>query len=62
MASPVPIPEAAKGVPLIATNDPVKLVILNKPDCTFTQKIPGYVVVDMLFFSKLIKCWNENRK
>jgi len=62
MVSPVPIPEAARGVPLIATNDPIQLVILNKPDDHFTQRIQGNVVIDMWFFAKLIKCWNENKK
>ena len=58
--SPVPIPEAAKGVPVIATDEAIELGILDK-DGTFRQKVPGYVVVDPWFYDKLIAKWNEGR-
>lgn len=60
MVSPVPIPEAAKGAPVIATGEKIKLIVLDKPDIHFEQKITGYVVVDPWFYEKLIDCWNKN--
>ena len=57
--SPVPIPEAAKGIPMIATNDLVKLSVINKPDSVYLQNIGGYVVVDPWFFDLLLKAYNK---
>jgi len=62
MVSPIPIPEAARGVPLIATNEPVEMVILERVEDHFKQRVTGYVVVDPWFYQKLIECWNKNRK
>ena len=60
--SPVPIPEAAKGAPMIATNRKIKLAILNKPDAHFEQSIQGYVVVDPQFFGILIEAYKKSRE
>jgi len=57
-SSPVPIPEAAKGVPIIATNEKIHLAILNKPDMTFKRDIGMYVVVDPHFYALLIDAYN----
>jgi len=62
MVSPVPIPEAVLGTPLIATNEEIPLVVLNRPDDHYEQKITGYVVVDPWFYEKLIAAWNASRK
>lgn len=60
MVSPVPIPEAAKGCLMIGTNEKIPLIVLDKPDIMFEQKITGYVVVDPWFYGHLIECWNKN--
>lgn len=61
--SPVPIPEAAKGAPVIATNEKIEISTLSRPEIPLgRQKITGYVVVDPWFYDLLIKAWNESRK
>jgi len=62
MVSPRPIPEVSKGAPVIATNSPLPLVILNKPDMTFEKDVAGYVVVDPWFYDLLIKTYNNSEK
>lgn len=62
MMSPVPIPEAVRGTPLIATNKKVPLVILNKPDDKFEQNIGGYVVVDPFFYDLLMKNYKKRNQ
>lgn len=59
IATPLPIPEAARGVPLIATDEEIPLVILNEEDKIFKKKIGGYVVVDPNFYALLIKAYNS---
>jgi hypothetical protein len=56
--SPMPIPESAKGAPVIATNEPIKLSVLNKPELIFKQKVTGYVLVDPWTWEKLLEVWN----
>jgi hypothetical protein len=57
--SPVPIPEAVKGAPVIAENRKIRLAVMDRPDTTYTQKVTGYVLVDPWFYDKLIKNWNS---
>lgn len=57
--SPVPIPEAAKGAPIVATNAPIPLAIIDKPDATFKQNVGGYVLVDPWFYRLLIEAWDK---
>ena len=59
MVSPVPIPDAARGVVIIGTDDLIPLAILDQPTAKFKRSIAGYVVVDPWFYDKLIKQWNE---
>ena len=59
--SPRPIPEAAKGTPIIATNKRLPLAILNREDLEFQQNIGGYVVVDPHFYGLLIKTYKESK-
>jgi len=58
IASPIPIPEASRGTPMIATNDKIPLVIINEEDKVFHKNIGGYVVVDPHFYELLIKAYN----
>jgi len=58
--SPVPIPEASKGVPVIATDKPVPLGIWGKGE-KYEKSIPGYVVVDPHFYARLVERWNKGR-
>jgi len=58
---PTPIPEAVKGAPIIATNQKIKLAILNIPDKTFEKDIGGYVVVDQDFYKLLIESYKNDR-
>ena len=55
------IPEAVKGVPIVATNNKVKLTILNKPNIVFEKNIGGYVVVDQDFYKLLIESYKDVR-
>lgn len=57
MVSPVPIPEAVKGAPMVLTNKKILLTILNKPDITFEQNIGGYVLVDPWFYARLLEAY-----
>ena len=57
--SPVPIPEAAKGAVVVATNDKISVGIMDKPDRFYKQKVTGYVLVDPWFYKKLIDQWNK---
>ena len=57
--SPIPIPQAAKGVPVIAESEKVRLVVLDQPGAFYQEKITGYVVVDPWFYDELIKAWNK---
>lgn len=56
--SPRPIPEAAKGAPVIATNRELPLAILNLKDSHFSKNVGGYVLVDPWFYDLLIKTYN----
>lgn len=60
--SPVPIPEAAKGTPIIATNGKVRLAIIDKPDSIYEQRVTGYVLVDPWFYELLIEAYKEKHK
>ncbi len=61
--TPRPIPQAAKGLPIVAENDPINLQVLDKPDFgQFKQKVTGYVVIDPWTAQQLIECWNEHNK
>jgi hypothetical protein len=62
MVSPVPIPEAAKGAPVIATNEKIRLGVLKKPDAFYHQKVTGYVLVDPWFYEKLLDAYKKQRK
>lgn len=59
--SPVPIPEAAKGAPVVATNQKVKLSVLNRPDEIYEQKVTGYVLVDPWFYEKLVEAYKKSK-
>jgi hypothetical protein len=59
LVSPVPIPEAARGTPVVATAEPIDLAIINRPEDRFKQQVQGYVLVDPWFYDRLIKAWNE---
>ena len=58
ISSPVPIPEVAKGAPMIATNNKIPLAIINEPDKIFYKDVGGYVLVDPRFYEILIKTYN----
>jgi len=60
MVSPVPIPQAAQGAPMIATNKPIALVILNREGDLFKENIGGYVVVDPQFYGLLIEAYRKD--
>jgi hypothetical protein len=60
--SPVPIPEAAKGAPMVATNDKIPLAVLDRPDEHYSQRVAGYVLVDPWFYQRLIDTWNQRDK
>ena len=62
LVSPVPIPEAAKGAPMIATNDKIRLCIINREDEIYYQKVTGYVLVDPQFYGKLIEAYKKVNK
>jgi len=62
MVSPRPIPEAAKGTPVVATNEKIPLVILNRKDEHFKQNVGGYVLVDPWFYELLINVYNSKEK
>ena len=57
--SPVPIPDAAKGIVVIATNKPIPLSIMDSPELKFSRDVGGYVLVDPGFYGKLIDTWNN---
>ena len=57
--SHVPIPMAAKGVPVIATNDKIRLSILDKPDKLYFQKVTGYVLVDPWTWKEMVDFYND---
>jgi len=57
--SPVPIPEAAKGAPMIATNEKIRLGVIHKKDSIYEQKVTGYVLVDPWFYELLIEAYKE---
>lgn len=59
--SPIPIPEAARGVPVIATNEKIPLAVLGIKDAHYNQKVTGYVLVDPWFYDRLIKAYNKSR-
>lgn len=59
--TPVPIPEAAKGVVVVATNEPVPLGFYNK-DGTFERDIGGYVVVEPQFYGLLVRTYKQARE
>jgi len=59
LVSPVPIPESAKGVPLVGTNDKIPLVILGQPDKVYYQKVTGYVLVDPWTWEEMVKVYND---
>jgi len=61
MVSPMPIPEAAKGAPMIMTNKRIPLTILNKPDIQFEQNVGGYVLVDPWFYARLLREYRSSR-
>ena len=61
MVSPRPIPEVIKGTPVIATNEKIPLVIMNKKDITFKQNVAGYVLIDPWFYDLLITKYNESK-
>jgi len=60
--SPVPIPEAAKGAVMIATNEKIPLAIVNREGFKFEQKVTGYVIVDPWFYDLLIDSYKKSRK
>ena len=62
MVSPVAIPEAAKGAPIIATNEKIRLGVLNKPDTFYEQRVTGYVLVDPWFYALLIEAYKEKHQ
>jgi len=57
--SPIPIPESAKGAPIIATNEPIELSVLDRPGLIFKQKVTGYVLVDPWMWEKMVEAWND---
>ena len=59
--SPVPIPEAAKGAVMVATNRKIPLAIIGREDFRFTQNVGGYVLVDPWFYDLLLKAYKEKR-
>lgn len=52
--SPVPIPEAAKGAVVIATDKPIELAIMDSKDFFFKRSVGGYVLVDPWFYRHLL--------
>lgn len=56
--SPVPIPEAAQGVVVVATDKPIPLGFYNK-DGTFERAVGGYVVVEPQFYGLLVRTYNK---
>lgn len=60
LVSPVPIPETAKGAPMIRTNAKIPLTILNKPDIHFEQNIGGYIAVDPWFYARLLEAYRSS--
>lgn len=60
MHDPIPLPESAKGVVRIATNDPIPLVVDGVPDESFEKDVGGDVVVKPGWYAALVDCWNEH--
>ncbi len=60
--SPVPIPEVSKGSVVIATNQPIKLALIDEKGKVFYQNVGGYVLVDPFFYELLIKAYNGDKE
>jgi len=60
--TPVPIPEASKGAPVIATNQKIKLAVFKRPKDIYEQKVTGYVLVDPWFYELLIQAYKEKHE
>lgn len=60
--NPWPIPEAAKGAPVIAEDREIELMTLGKPEFgPYRRKVTGYVVVDQQTWQKLVDVYNGKK-
>ena len=60
--SPMPIPESAKGAPIVATNAKIPLAVIGQPDKVFLQKVTGYVLVDPWTWEEMVKVYNAESR
>jgi len=62
MHDPIPIPESAKGVVRVYTNDPIQLVIDGVDDSIFERDVGGYAVITPAWYAELISTWNRHHE